>query len=861
MLALLSMAAEKLTPMMRQYLEIRGTLPKNTMLLFRLGDFYEMFDEDAELGSKVLGITLTKRHNQLMAGIPYHAGDTYIEKVLNAGYKVAICEQTETPKTGKLVKRAVVRILTPGTTLESNRLANKHNHFLLGLSSGKRSFSLSWLDLSTGEFQIARETEAESLLPIIYSLDPKEIVLPESLYDEYHQSRCEGGLRKLLEAVESIPWTELPDYHFDSSVGEKAVKEALGVMTLDGFGIAPQNEGLGVAGALVYYASEMLCAAPKNLFSIREYNTKKCLLIDPATQRNLEIFKASGGGRKGSLLEAMDGTTTAAGGRLLEQLLAEPPQSIDEIERRQSIVEAFFHAHTLSDDLTDDLSRIHDIKRILGRVQNRIRNPRELGGIRSTLEVLPSIRRTLEIFSQEVVKGLAERIELFEELKTHLDASLNDELPGNIQDGGVIRAGFDEELDRLRGLNSNNKSWISELEASERERSGIKNLKVKFNGAFGYFIEVTKANLNLVPDNYIRKQTMVNAERFYTEELKIKEREILHAEEMSLAREEMLFQALVEEISNHSVRLTRTASTLAEVDVFLGWARLSQEWDYCKPQFTREATVLEVEAGRHPVIEQALRDSPHGLAGAHAFVPNHCKLSATEEQIALITGPNMAGKSTYIRQNALIALMAHVGCWVPATSCQLGLIDRIFSRVGASDELARGNSTFMVEMNETANILNHATERSLVILDEIGRGTSTYDGLSIAWAVVEHLHGTGGSGPMTLFATHYHELTQLEKSQDRLKNLCVAVKEWNEEIIFVRQVIDGAADRSYGIQVARLAGLPPSVIKRAQYLLEHLESDGNNSKSEPVEPHHKHAEPVVKKKKVPTNQLSLFGDS
>ena len=830
------------------------------MLLFRLGDFYEMFEEDAELGSKVLGITLTKRHNTLMAGIPYHAGETYIEKILKAGYKVAICEQTETAKTGKLVNRAVVRILTPGTTLESNRLSNKHNHFLLGISEGKRSYSLAWLDLSTGEFQIAQESHVENLLPIVHSLAPKEIVLPESLYEQFHESKCEGEFLELLQSVEAIPWTEIPDYHFDTLVGEKAVKEALGVMTLDGFGISNKHEGLGVAGALVYYATEMLCAAPKNLFSIREYNTKKCLLVDPATQRNLEIFRASLGGRKGSLIEAMDATTTAAGGRLLEQMLSEPPQDIEEIERRQSVVEAFFHAHTLTDDLVGDLGRVYDIKRILGRVQNRIRNPRELGGIRATLEVLPSIRRTLEIFSQEAVLALAQRIELFEELRDHLNKALNDELPGNIQDGGVIRTGYDDELDRLRSLNTNNKTWISELEASERERTGIKNLKVKFNGAFGYFIEVTKANLELVPEDYVRKQTMVNAERFNTQELKLKEREILHAEEMSLSREELLFNELVEEISNHSVRLTRTATSLAEVDVYLGWAQLSKEWDYCKPQFIRGETVLEVEAGRHPVIEQALRDSPHGLAGAHSFVPNHCKLSAKVDQVALITGPNMAGKSTYIRQNALIALMAHVGCWVPASSCQLGLIDRIFSRVGASDELARGNSTFMVEMNETANILNHATDRSLVILDEIGRGTSTYDGLSIAWAVVEHLHGEGEMGPMTLFATHYHELTQLDQSLQRLKNLCVAVKEWNEEIIFVRQVIEGAADRSYGIQVARLAGLPPTVIKRAQYILERLESDAEGSKSEAPEPPKKHREPVVKKSKTPLNQLSLFDE-
>ncbi|MEQ9823830.1 MAG: DNA mismatch repair protein MutS [Puniceicoccaceae bacterium] len=861
-LALAIMAAENLTPMMRQYLEIRDSLPKNTMLLFRLGDFYEMFGADAELGSKVLGITLTKRHHQLMAGIPYHAGDTYIEKILKAGYKVAICEQTETPKTGKLVQRAVVRILTPGTTLEEDRLATKHNHFLLGIAAGRQSVALAWLDLSTGAFQIAREPTAERLLPILHSLDPKEVVLPERMLEQYHDGNMESGLHSLLQAVASIPWTEIPDYHFDALVGEKAVKEALGVMTLDGFGIASGHEGLGVAGALVYYATEMLCSPPQNLFGIREYRSQHCLLIDPATQRNLEIFRASGGGRKGSLLEAMDATTTAAGGRLLEQMLSEPGQDIDEIERRQDVVEAFLHAHTLSEDLVEDLARVYDIQRILGRIQNRIRNPRELGGIRATLGVLPSIRRTLEIFSNPVVQALAQRIEPFAELKAHLESALSEELPGNIQEGGVIRSGFDAELDRLRSLNSNNKSWISDLETSERERTGIKNLKVKFNGAFGYFIEVTKANLDLVPDHYIRKQTMVNAERFYTEDLKLKEREILHAEEMSLAREEQLFNALVETLSEHSEALMQTAAALAEVDVFLGWAQLSRDWDYCKPEFVRNTTLLEIEAGRHPVIEQALRDSPHGLAGTHAFVPNHCQLQANAQQIALITGPNMAGKSTYIRQNALIVLMAHVGCWVPAASCRLGCIDRIFSRVGASDELARGNSTFMVEMNETANILNHATARSLVILDEIGRGTSTYDGLSIAWAVVEYLHGDGDRGPMTLFATHYHELTQLHASLPRLKNLCVAVKEWNDEIIFVRQVIDGAADRSYGIQVARLAGLPRAVIQRAQVLLEHLESDPNRAPVVMPEAARKTTpEPRAEKRKAPENQLSLFAES
>ncbi len=845
--------------MMRQYYEIRRTLPKNTMLLFRLGDFYEMFEEDAERGSKVLGITLTKRHETLMAGIPYHAGDAYIEKILKAGYKVAICEQTETAKAGKLVNRAVVRILTPGTTLEANRLEDRSNHFLLSLDVGKKYASVAWLDLSTGTFQLTSESSIKELAPILHALHPKEIVVTESLLEKHEQGKLDQEIREQFLSFGEIPLTDIPDYHFEGDIGLRAIKEALGVLSLDGFGISEDHPALGAAGALIYYATEMLCAKPQNLFSIREYKSRDCLLIDPATQRNLEIFQSSESNRKGSLLDAIDVTFSAAGSRLVEQFLSEPPLRIEEIERRQNLVEAFYHAHTLSDELGDLLKQLYDLKRILGRVQNRIRNPRELGGIRATLLLLPEIRKLLEIFTQPEVAELAERIELFENLRELLNRALADDLPGDIKDGGVIREDYDEELDRLRSLNRDNKTWINDLEASERDRTGIKNLKVKYNGAFGYFIEVTKANLHLVPEEYIRKQTMVNAERFYTEDLKIKEREILHAEEMSLTREEKLFNDLIGHIASHATRLANTAHALAEVDVFNAWARLSIEWNYCKPRFSSDQSFIEIQEGRHPVIEQALRENPQGLAGAQSFVPNHCSLSAHERQIALITGPNMAGKSTYIRQNALIVLMAHIGCWVPASSCELGWVDRIFSRVGASDELARGNSTFMVEMNETANILNNATDRSLVILDEVGRGTSTYDGLSIAWAVVEHLHGEAEKGPMTLFATHYHELTQLEKPLSRLKNLCVAVKEWNDEIIFMRQVIDGAADRSYGIQVARLAGLPPTVIKRAQFLLEKLEGSSEAKETPMSDP--KKTVPKVKKTTVPLNQLNLFGES
>jgi DNA mismatch repair protein MutS len=505
---------------------------------------------------------------------------------------------------------------------------------------------------------------------------------------------------------------------------------------------------------------------------------------------------------------------------------------LDEIQRRQNCVAEFVSAPGLSTELQKLLKGIRDIERILSRLQNRMRNPRELGGVRDTLIALPAIAGTLLEFPDTPVAAIANRIHDFQALSDYLNRGLADELPGNIADGGTIRDGFDSELDRIRSLTRDSQQWLSEFELAEQARTGIKNLRIRYNGAFGYFIEVTKSNIALVPDDYVRKQTMKNAERYTTDILKEREREILHAEEKSLGQEEMLFNQLIEAILEQVEALVETAAALAEIDVFIGWGALAREWDYCQPTID-QSDMLEIDQGRHPVVEQMMRNQRLGLAGTHAFVPNDTQLSSAataneSPQIALITGPNMAGKSTYIRQVALIVLMAQSGAWVPARTFHLGLVDRIFSRVGASDELARGNSTFMVEMNETANILNNATPRSLVILDEIGRGTSTYDGLSIAWAVIEHLHPTNAAGPRTLFATHYHELTQLAKTLQRLENYSVAVKEWNDEIIFVRQVIKGAADRSYGIQVARLAGLPNSVIDRAKTILERLEADDSS---------------------------------
>lgn len=825
---------QTLTPMMQQYQEIRKRLSEDTLLLFRLGDFYEIFLEDAERGAALLGITLTRRNGIPMAGIPYHAYDTYIQKLLDQGVKVAICDQVETPKPGKLVKRELTRIITPGTRLADTQIDAERNHFLLALGQDKRGFHAAWLDLTTGEFVLASETRPDRLFAVFEGLDPRELVVPENAAAEWaRQPEALHAFNALYaQLCENRAVTPIPDYHFDPASGTESVKEALGVSNLAGFGLDENHPALGTAGALVYYATETLCAKPANLRRIREYSSEKSLLLDPATLRNLEIFKAAGNTRRGSLLDAMDETTTAPGARQLERWLCAPELDIAEIRRRQDCVGEFVSAPGLAGDLRQRLKHIRDIERILSRLQNRIRNPRELGGVRETLDALPAIAVTLLEFPDTPVAGIAGRMHNFDKLSEWLGRALADELPGNLQDGGTIREGFDDELDRLRGLTRDNKTWISEFERAEQERTGIKNLRIRYNGAFGYFIEVTKSNLGLAPEDYIRKQTMKNAERFTTEVLKGREREILRAEEEALVREETLFHQLVESILEYSGPLRETAAALAELDVFIGWSVLARDWDYCKPELD-DSDQLVIDQGRHPVVEQMMRSERLGLAGTHAFVPNDTRLSSSAggdecPQIAIITGPNMAGKSTYIRQVALIVLMAQSGAWTPAQSCRLGVVDRIFSRVGASDELSRGNSTFMVEMNETANILNNATPRSLVILDEIGRGTSTYDGLSIAWAVVEHLHPDDGQGARTLFATHYHELTQLGQTLPRVENYSVAVKEWSDEIIFVRQVVKGAADRSYGIQVARLAGLPPTVIDRAKHILERLEGDDSS---------------------------------
>ncbi len=816
----------KLTPMMQQYFEVKRGLPRDTLLLFRLGDFFEMFFDDAITASRLCGLTLTKRQEHPMAGIPAHAADTYVNKLLAAGKKVAICDQAEPAKAGKLVRRTLTRILSPGTTLAANQLDANRNHYLAAVTLDKAGLHAAWLDLSTGEFRLASDSRVENLLPVLTALDPAEMILPEGALETWQAAPHEQTAAHLLHSFcADRLCSDLPAYNFEAATGAKTVMDTLGVLNLQGFGLAHDHPALGVAGALVHYATENLRAKPENLRRLQEYRSAGTLLLDPSTLRNLEIFQSSRGGREGSLLEAINRTGTAAGARLLERWLAAPTLDLAEIHRRQSLVGELLADSPRLASLRELLGHIRDIPRILGRLQNRLRNPRELGGVRDTLARLPALRTELASWGGRLAAEYPPRIDELPGLRDLLAGGLNDELPADVADGNYIRSGYDAELDRLRSLTTDNKTWLSELERAEQERTGIRSLKVRFTNNFGYYIEITKANLHLVPEDYIRRQTTVSGERYVTEALKQKEKEILHAEENALTREQELFNAMVSSVIADAAALTATADALAELDVLAGWSLLAREWDYCRPEID-DGEALAIADGRHPVVEQMLRSAEVTARGANqAFVPNDTLLSCDDAQLALITGPNMAGKSTYIRQVALIVLLAQIGCWTPAKACRVGLVDRIFSRVGASDDLARGNSTFMVEMNETANILNNATDRSLIILDEIGRGTSTYDGLSIAWAVVEYLHRSAERGPRTLFATHYQELTQLEKHLPRLRNFSVAVKEWNDEIVFVRRVIPGAADRSYGIQVARLAGLPLSVIDRAKTILQKLESD------------------------------------
>ncbi|OYV47910.1 MAG: DNA mismatch repair protein MutS, partial [Verrucomicrobia bacterium 21-51-4] len=685
---------------------------------------------------------------------------------------------------GKLVRRALTRVLTPGTILEEDALEAKHNHYVVALNHTRRGLHAAWLDLSTGEFQLATHERAEELTPILEALNAREWVVPVGEPERWLSEATHPAWRSAWSALSrNKAISTQPAYAFEQRPGFEALCKHFGVHSLEGLGILEDNPAIGAAAALLAYATYTLCQAPRNIHTLKRYEPAQSLKVDPSTLRNLEVFRTTRGERAGALLSVLDETLTAPGGRLLERWLANPLTDLAELHRRQSAVGEALADPMAANTLRTQLGSIRDIPRVLARLRHNMRSPRDLGSVRDTLQNLPAITQALEALSAPQLMAVRQRIHTLEELSHFLSESLDDNLPTTALEGGFIRGGYDSQLDHLRNLTRDHQSWIADFERQQIEATGIKNLRIKYSGAFGYCIEVTKSNIASVPANYVRKQTMTNAERYTTAELKAKEHEILGAHSLSLQREAYLFDQILQEVLINAEPLESTAHALAELDVLLGWAQLARLRRYCCPQLDTTGT-LEITAGRHPVVELFVERQAATLGQSQSFVPNDTQLDCSDTQIALITGPNMAGKSTYIRQVALIALMAQIGCWVPAQSCRIGLVDRIFSRIGASDELARGQSTFMVEMSEAANILHYATQRSLIILDEIGRGTSTYDGLSIAWAVIEHLHGTLGMGPRTLFATHYHELTQLAQALPRLKNFCVQVKEWEDQVIF-----------------------------------------------------------------------------
>jgi DNA mismatch repair protein MutS len=813
---------DNLTPMMQQYSKIRKSLPRKTLLFFRLGDFYELFNEDAEIGAKLLGITLTHRGKIPMAGIPYHVSANYINKILGCGYKIAICDQVGTPTPGKLVPRSLSRILTPGTVIADQQTESRRNNYVVALSLFEYGIAVAWLEVSTGEFQMAVSQRHQDMFGVLFALDPREVVVAENSREKWKTMSAE--IRDpVADLLRERTVSEVPEFYFDNEFGETLLKERFGVFSLEGYGVGiGEYYGLGPAGAVLRYAEENFCKKLQNIRALRAYRMSEFVQIDRSTIKNLEIFHASSMDKIGSLVTSIDLSATTAGSRQLEKFLREPSLDRDEIFMRQNCVRAFYEDKDLQAKVRSCLNGSYDLARVLTRLQNSMKNPRDLAAVADSLERFHALKSILENTKTPEFKKLASKICSLPALVSILKSALCEDLPPTDPSfGGYIRDGYNEELDKYRAMSKNCKTWFNDFENKEQLRSGIKNLKVKYSNNFGYFIEISKSNLCFTPGDYVRRQTTVNAERYVTDELRKKEEEIMLAQSIALELEEKIFNGLVERTLKHFDELRDSADVVARIDVFSGWGELARRWNYCCPEIVSE-DCLEIIGGRHPMVEQISTGEK-----TTKFTHNNTEMSSSGTQIILITGPNMAGKSTYIRQVALITLMAHIGCWVPAKKCKLSLVDKIFSRIGSGDDLSRGRSTFMIEMSETANILNNATNSSLVILDEVGRGTSTYDGLSIAWSVVEYLHGNGNSGPKTLFATHYHELTKLSQSLVRLKNFQMEVKEWHGGMIFMRKVVEGAAGKSYGIHVARLAGVPQHVISRAEEVLKELEDNGN----------------------------------
>jgi DNA mismatch repair protein MutS len=800
--------------MVRQYSRVKAQYP-DMILMFRLGDFYEMFNEDAQIASRVLDIALTKKHigngqTMPLAGIPYHALDSYLAKFIKAGHKVAICEQLEDPATAKgVVRRDVVRVVTPGTLVESDILDERLNNYLAAVVNAGGTWGLACVDLSTGRFVVSEfdsKRADEDLATELMTLRPAEMLVAESLRDR---------VAAMLDSRQMPLVTMRDPEEFDPGSGRKRLLVQLGVASLEGFGADSMTLALGAAGAVLNYLDETQKTVLRHLKSLEAASRADAMILDYTTQRGLELLETfQGSDKAGTLLSIFDHTLTGMGARMMRRWIVRPLRSREAIERRLDAVENLVGDFGVRDAVAKALRGLHDLERIMSRVGCRAANARDLYCLRLSLERLPALRQGLVGARAPLLREMAEHIDPLPELRDLLQRALADNPPLTLHDGGMIRTGYNVEVDQLRELTRDSKSWIQRMQEEEIRRTNIPRLKIGFNKVFGYYIEVTKPNLHLVPSDYIRKQTLVNAERFVTPALKEKEEVILNAEERLQALELQLFEALRDQVADYIVPVQELSQRLGEMDCLRSLAEAAIAGGYVRPDIVEDGRIDIIE-GRHPVLEAVQSDPP--------FVPNDIHLDNETCQIALITGPNMAGKSTYIRQVALITLMAHLGSFVPARRASIGLVDRIFTRVGAMDYLIKGQSTFLVEMSETANILNNATDRSLVILDEIGRGTSTYDGLSIAWAVLEALHNRKGRCPKTLFATHYHELVELENHLARLKNFNVAVLEEKERIVFLYKIVPGGTDRSYGIYAAQLAGVPSETLARARQILFELE--------------------------------------
>ncbi|MCO5045801.1 MAG: DNA mismatch repair protein MutS [Verrucomicrobia bacterium] len=830
--------SETTTPMMAQYRRIRSELPPDTILFFRLGDFYEMFFDDAKTASQVLDIALTKRQSTPMCGVPYHSADLYLAKLIRAGLKVAICDQMEDPAATKgIVRREVTRVVTPGTVLEDQVLESRRNNYLASLCPADERFGLAFLDLSTGEFWVEEAGSAAAVQQHLARYAPAECIVPEPARDT-------AELRALFPSGDGPILTAHDEWTFEADSAVDLLTRHFRVHSLDGFGVKDSPLGLRAAGAVLHYVGTALRRAVDHVRSIRVKHERDFMLLDETTLRNLDLIESSSGGRSATLLSVLDSTRTPMGARMLRDWLTRPLLNLDAIRARHNAVETFVRERRALADLREISSEIRDLERLIARLNAGTGNARDARALGRSLAAIPQVKALVAPFAAALFADLNNELSAQPDLVALLDRALVDEPPLPIKDGGLFKAGYHADLDELRDAASKGKQWLLDFQQREQERTGITSLKVRHNSVFGYFIEVTKSNLDRVPADYIRKQTIANGERYITPELKEYENKILGAQEKSIALEYELFLALRETIVAETATIQRSAAAIAQLDSLAALAERALALGYTRPAMTSGDT-LRIKDGRHPVVE--------ALPGADRFVPNDALLDGKENQLILITGPNMAGKSTYIRQVALLVVMAQAGSFVPAAEMEVGIVDRVFTRVGASDDLARGRSTFMVEMQETANILNNATSRSLIVLDEIGRGTSTFDGISIAWAVAEYLHNDPRVKAKTLFATHYHELTDLSIALPGVKNYNVLVRETGDRIAFLRRIVPGAADKSYGIQVARLAGLPPEVVARAREILHNLEEGEFEETGQP-----KLARRYGRKGPDNPNQLRLF---